>query len=204
MDSRRAFLVLFSILGIQEIVVERPTAQKPHPPIWTWALVASARSARWLRRATICCSASTPHQRMLVTPSPYSKKRARWTGAVLIRCRLGRTRAFFVTDTRAQKDAAMERRVQVPHGQLKLATRPDGTVHGGPAPGHACPGPPWTVPSGRWPVAADACGSAAGRSIAASFSALVSVTKKARVTPTCIGSKRRPSALTVSLNTAMA
>jgi alkanesulfonate monooxygenase SsuD/methylene tetrahydromethanopterin reductase-like flavin-dependent oxidoreductase (luciferase family) len=45
---------------------------------------------------------------------------------------VGVTRAFFVTDTRAEKDAALERRLQNRVRQLKLATRPDGTVHGGP------------------------------------------------------------------------
>jgi alkanesulfonate monooxygenase SsuD/methylene tetrahydromethanopterin reductase-like flavin-dependent oxidoreductase (luciferase family) len=45
---------------------------------------------------------------------------------------VGVTRAFLVTDSRAEKEAAMERRLQNRMRQLKLATRPDGTVHGGP------------------------------------------------------------------------
>jgi alkanesulfonate monooxygenase SsuD/methylene tetrahydromethanopterin reductase-like flavin-dependent oxidoreductase (luciferase family) len=45
---------------------------------------------------------------------------------------VGVTRAFFVTDTRAEKEAALERRLQNRVRQLRLATRPDGTVHGGP------------------------------------------------------------------------
>jgi alkanesulfonate monooxygenase SsuD/methylene tetrahydromethanopterin reductase-like flavin-dependent oxidoreductase (luciferase family) len=45
---------------------------------------------------------------------------------------VGVTRAFFVTDSRAEREAAMERRLQNRMRQLKLATRPDGTVHGGP------------------------------------------------------------------------
>ena len=45
---------------------------------------------------------------------------------------VGVTRAFFVTDSAAEKEAAMERRLQNRIRQLKLATRPDGTVHGGP------------------------------------------------------------------------
>jgi alkanesulfonate monooxygenase SsuD/methylene tetrahydromethanopterin reductase-like flavin-dependent oxidoreductase (luciferase family) len=45
---------------------------------------------------------------------------------------VGVTRAFFVTDSRAEKEAAMERRLQNRMRQLQLATRPDGTVHGGP------------------------------------------------------------------------
>jgi alkanesulfonate monooxygenase SsuD/methylene tetrahydromethanopterin reductase-like flavin-dependent oxidoreductase (luciferase family) len=45
---------------------------------------------------------------------------------------VGVTRAFFVTDSQSEKEAAMERRLQNRMRQLKLATRPDGTVHGGP------------------------------------------------------------------------
>jgi alkanesulfonate monooxygenase SsuD/methylene tetrahydromethanopterin reductase-like flavin-dependent oxidoreductase (luciferase family) len=45
---------------------------------------------------------------------------------------VGVTRAFFVAENAAEKEAAMERRLQNRVRQLKLATRPDGTVHGGP------------------------------------------------------------------------
>ena len=45
---------------------------------------------------------------------------------------VGVTRAFFVTDNQAEKEAALERRLQNRARQLHLATRPDGTVHGGP------------------------------------------------------------------------
>ena len=45
---------------------------------------------------------------------------------------VGVTRAFFVTDSAAERDAALDRRLQNRMRQLKLATRPDGTVHGGP------------------------------------------------------------------------
>jgi alkanesulfonate monooxygenase SsuD/methylene tetrahydromethanopterin reductase-like flavin-dependent oxidoreductase (luciferase family) len=45
---------------------------------------------------------------------------------------VGVTRAFFVADTTAEKEAALERRLQNRTRQLRLATRPDGTVHGGP------------------------------------------------------------------------
>ena len=45
---------------------------------------------------------------------------------------VGVTRAFFVADTKAEKEAALERRLQNRVRQLQLATQPDGTVHGGP------------------------------------------------------------------------
>ena len=45
---------------------------------------------------------------------------------------VGVTRAFFVTDAAEERDAALECRLQNRIRQLKLATRPDGTVAGGP------------------------------------------------------------------------
>jgi alkanesulfonate monooxygenase SsuD/methylene tetrahydromethanopterin reductase-like flavin-dependent oxidoreductase (luciferase family) len=45
---------------------------------------------------------------------------------------VGVTRAFFVTNSAAERDAALERRLHNRLRQLKLATQPDGTVHGGP------------------------------------------------------------------------
>src|SRR5262249_55240729 len=45
---------------------------------------------------------------------------------------IGVTRAFFVADSAAEREDAMERRLANRVRQLKLATRPDGTVHGGP------------------------------------------------------------------------
>jgi len=45
---------------------------------------------------------------------------------------VGVTWAFFVTGSKSEREAAMERRLHNQVRQLKLATRPDGTVHGGP------------------------------------------------------------------------
>jgi alkanesulfonate monooxygenase SsuD/methylene tetrahydromethanopterin reductase-like flavin-dependent oxidoreductase (luciferase family) len=45
---------------------------------------------------------------------------------------IGVTRAFFVAENAAEREEAMERRLANRVRQLKLATRPDGTVHGGP------------------------------------------------------------------------
>jgi alkanesulfonate monooxygenase SsuD/methylene tetrahydromethanopterin reductase-like flavin-dependent oxidoreductase (luciferase family) len=45
---------------------------------------------------------------------------------------VGVTRAFFVSDNPAEKEAAMERRLKNRMRQLRLATQPNGTVHGGP------------------------------------------------------------------------
>ncbi len=45
---------------------------------------------------------------------------------------VGVTRAFMVTDSIPERDAALDRRLQTRLRQLKLATTPDSTVHGGP------------------------------------------------------------------------
>ena len=45
---------------------------------------------------------------------------------------VGITRAFFVAENDEERDTALDRRLQNRVRQLKLATRPDGTVHGGP------------------------------------------------------------------------
>src|SRR5262249_45958166 len=45
---------------------------------------------------------------------------------------VGVSPAFFVADGPDEKETALERRLQNRVRQLRLATRPDGTVHGGP------------------------------------------------------------------------
>jgi len=114
-----------------DIVVEPPTAQKPRPPIWM-----GAGGERSVRRV-----AQQGYNLLLgqyASPADVGRSIAVYKDAVEAtgRCfdpmQVGVTRAFFVTDSRAEKEAAMERRLQNRMRQLKLATRPDGTVHGGP------------------------------------------------------------------------
>ena len=113
------------------IVVEPPTAQKPHPPIWM-----GAGSESSIRRVAA--------QGFNLLLGQYaSPKDVAWNIAVYKSeveahgrrfdpMQIGVTRAFFVADSAAEREAAMERRLQNRTRQLKLATRPDGTVHGGP------------------------------------------------------------------------
>jgi alkanesulfonate monooxygenase SsuD/methylene tetrahydromethanopterin reductase-like flavin-dependent oxidoreductase (luciferase family) len=113
------------------IVVEPPTAQKPHPPIWM-----GAGGERSIRRV-----AQQGYNLLLgqyASPEDVGRSIAIYRDAVEASGRrfdpmqVGVTRAFFVTDSPAEKEAAMERRLQNRTRQLKLATQPDGTVHGGP------------------------------------------------------------------------
>jgi alkanesulfonate monooxygenase SsuD/methylene tetrahydromethanopterin reductase-like flavin-dependent oxidoreductase (luciferase family) len=113
------------------IVVEPPTAQRPHPQIWM-----GAGSENSIRRVAA-------QGFNLVLGQYASPKDVAWNIAVYQSeveahgrrfdpMQVGVTRAFFVAENMAEREAAMDRRLQNRMRQLKLATRPDGTVHGGP------------------------------------------------------------------------
>jgi alkanesulfonate monooxygenase SsuD/methylene tetrahydromethanopterin reductase-like flavin-dependent oxidoreductase (luciferase family) len=113
------------------IVVEPPTAQQPHPPIWM-----GAGSERSIRRV-----AAQGYNLLLgqyASPGDVATSIATYKSEVEAQGRrfdpmqVAVTRAFFVCDTAAEREAAMERRLANRLRQLKLATTPDGTVHGGP------------------------------------------------------------------------
>ena len=114
-----------------EIVVEPPTAQKPHPPIWM-----GAGSERSIRR--VAAQGFNLLLGQYASPEDVAANIAAYKSEVEARggrfdpMQIGVTRAFFVTDDKPEKEAAMERRLHNRMRQLKLATRPDGTVHGGP------------------------------------------------------------------------
>jgi len=113
------------------VVVEPPTAQRPHPPIWMGAGGESS-----VRRV-----ATRGYNLLLgqyASPADVGRSIAAYKAGVEASGRrfdplsVGVTRAFFVADSKAEKEAALERRLANPVRQLKLATSPDGTVHGGP------------------------------------------------------------------------
>ena len=117
--------------SFEKIIVEPPTAQKPHPPIWMGA--GSERSIRQV--------AAKGYNLLLgqyAAPEDVGQSIAIFKDAVEAsgRCfdpmQVGVSRAFFVADGQDEKEAALERRLQNRVRQLRLATWPDGTVHGGP------------------------------------------------------------------------
>jgi alkanesulfonate monooxygenase SsuD/methylene tetrahydromethanopterin reductase-like flavin-dependent oxidoreductase (luciferase family) len=114
-----------------QIVVEPPTAQRPHPPIWMGAGGESS-----VRR--VAEKGGNLLLGQYASPADVGRSIAAYQAAVEARggrfdpLTVGVTRAFFVCDTTAEKEAALERRLANRVRQLKLATRPDGTVHGGP------------------------------------------------------------------------
>ena len=117
--------------SFDEVVVEPPTAQKPHPPIWMGA--GSDRSIRQV--------AEKGYNLLLgqyASPEDVAHSIAVYRTAIEASGRrydpmqVGVTRAFFVTDSAQEKAGALERRLHNRVRQLKLATRPDGTILGGP------------------------------------------------------------------------
>jgi alkanesulfonate monooxygenase SsuD/methylene tetrahydromethanopterin reductase-like flavin-dependent oxidoreductase (luciferase family) len=117
--------------AFDDIVVEPPTAQRPHPPIWMGAGGESS-----VRRV-----AEKGYNLLLgqyAQPADVGKSIAAYRAAVEAQGRrfdptmVGVTRAFFVCDSEDDREAALARRLANRVRQLKLATRPDGTVHGGP------------------------------------------------------------------------
>src|SRR5277367_3844472 len=117
--------------AFDNVVVEPPTAQRPHPPIWMGAGGESS-----VRRV-----AEKGYNLLLgqyAQPTDVAKSIAAYRAGVEAQGRrfdpmsVGVTRAFFVCDKEEDKEAALERRLANRVRQLKLATRPDGTVHGGP------------------------------------------------------------------------
>lgn len=113
------------------IVVEPPSAQKPHPPIWMGA--GSDRSIRRVaeQRCNLLLGQYAAPPEVARAIAVYRDAVAT-SGRVFDPMQIGVTRAFFVTDSVDEKAAALDRRLQNRLRQLKLATRPDGTVHGGP------------------------------------------------------------------------
>ncbi len=117
--------------SFDDIVVEPPTAQLPHPAIWMGA--GGESSVRQVAERGFNLLLGQYAQ-----PADVGRAIATYKSAVEAQGRrfdpmqVGVTRAFFVCDTAQDKEAALERRLANRVRQLKLATRPDGTVHGGP------------------------------------------------------------------------
>jgi alkanesulfonate monooxygenase SsuD/methylene tetrahydromethanopterin reductase-like flavin-dependent oxidoreductase (luciferase family) len=114
-----------------QIVVEPPTAQKPHPPVWMGA--GGEHSIRQVAQKgynVLLGQYAVPED--VGRAIAVFKETVEANGRGFDPMQVGVTRAFFVANTKDEKEAALERRLQNRLRQLKLATRPDGTVHGGP------------------------------------------------------------------------
>jgi alkanesulfonate monooxygenase SsuD/methylene tetrahydromethanopterin reductase-like flavin-dependent oxidoreductase (luciferase family) len=117
--------------SFEKIIVEPPTAQKPHPPIWMGA--GSERSIRQVaaKGYNLLLGQYAPPEDVGQSIAIF-KDAVEASGRRFDPMQVGVSRAFFVADGQDEKEAALERRLQNRVRQLRLATRPDGTVHGGP------------------------------------------------------------------------
>ncbi len=117
--------------SFDEIVVEPPTAQRPHPPIWMGAGGESSVRQVAQRGFNLLLG-------QYASPADVGRSIAAYKEGVEASGRrfdplsVGVTRAFFVADSKDEKEEALERRLANRVRQLKLATQPDGTVLGGP------------------------------------------------------------------------
>ena len=117
--------------AFDQIVVEPPTAQKPHPPIWMGAGGESSIRRVAEKGYNVLLGQYAAPEDVGRAIAVY-KETVEAHGRCFDPMQIGVTRAFFVAESKAEKEAALERRLQNRMRQLRLATRPDGTVHGGP------------------------------------------------------------------------
>ena len=113
------------------VVVEPPTAQLPHPPVWMGAGGESSCRRVGERGYNLLLGQYASAADVARSITAY-KAGVEASGRRFDPLSVGVTRAFFVADSAAEKEAALERRLANRVRQLKLATSPDGTVRGGP------------------------------------------------------------------------
>ena len=117
--------------SFNNIIVEPPPHRKPHPAVWMGA--GSPRSIRDVARRGFNLLLGQYASPTDVKDSiAVFKAAVEESGRVFDPMMVGVTRAFFVADNPAEKQEALDRRLANRLRQLKLATQPDGTVHGGP------------------------------------------------------------------------
>ena len=114
-----------------DIVVEPPSFRKPHPVVWMGA--GSDRSIRDVARRgfnLLLGQYASPED--VAHNIAVFREGVEAVGQSWDPMRVGVTRAFFVSESEQEREAALERRFANRMRQLKLATTPDGTVLGGP------------------------------------------------------------------------
>jgi alkanesulfonate monooxygenase SsuD/methylene tetrahydromethanopterin reductase-like flavin-dependent oxidoreductase (luciferase family) len=114
-----------------DIVVEPPTAQQPHPAVWMGAGGESSVRQVAERGFNLLLGQYAQPADVAKSINAY-RKAVEEQGRQFDPMMVGVTRAFFVCDSEDDKETALQRRLANRVRQLKLATRPDGTVHGGP------------------------------------------------------------------------
>src|SRR5580704_277556 len=112
--------------NFEDIIVEPPTAQKPHPPMWMGA--GSPDSIRQVAARGYnllldqFASFEAVAQRIAIYKEALEKH-----GRVFDPLNVGVTRAFFVAKNTAEKEAALERRMEAQRRLEAISNAPDGT-----------------------------------------------------------------------------
>jgi alkanesulfonate monooxygenase SsuD/methylene tetrahydromethanopterin reductase-like flavin-dependent oxidoreductase (luciferase family) len=113
----------------EDVVVEPPTAQKPHPPIWMGA--GSERSIRRVARRGFnllleqFASAAEIAEKVALYRTETEAQGRRFDPM-----QVGVTRAFFVAASEGEKQAALERRLNGHNRMMALARNPHGPSRG--------------------------------------------------------------------------
>jgi alkanesulfonate monooxygenase SsuD/methylene tetrahydromethanopterin reductase-like flavin-dependent oxidoreductase (luciferase family) len=112
--------------NFEDVIVEPPTAQKPHPPMWMGA--GSPDSIRQVAARGYnllldqFASFETVGERIAIYKEALEKH-----GRVFDPLNVGVTRAFFVAKNTAEKEAALERRMEAQRRLEAISNAPDGT-----------------------------------------------------------------------------
>ena len=114
-----------------DIIVEPPPSRRPYPAVWMGA--GSPRSIRDVarRRFNLLLGQYASSDDVAESIAVF-KEAVEASDRVYNSMMVGVTRAFFVAESEQEREEALERRLSNRLRQLKLATQPDGTVHGGP------------------------------------------------------------------------
>jgi alkanesulfonate monooxygenase SsuD/methylene tetrahydromethanopterin reductase-like flavin-dependent oxidoreductase (luciferase family) len=112
--------------NFEDVIVEPPTAQKPHPPMWMGA--GSPDSIRQVAERGYnllldqFASFETVAQRIAIFKAEVEKR-----GRVFDPMDVGVARAFYVAKDDADKEAALERRLEAQRRLETISNAPDGT-----------------------------------------------------------------------------
>jgi alkanesulfonate monooxygenase SsuD/methylene tetrahydromethanopterin reductase-like flavin-dependent oxidoreductase (luciferase family) len=112
--------------NFEDIIVEPPTAQKPHPPMWMGA--GSPNSIRQVAARGYnllldqFASFETVAERIAIFKSEVEKR-----GRVFDPTEVGVARAFYVAKNAVDKEAALERRLEAQRRLEAISNAPDGT-----------------------------------------------------------------------------
>jgi len=112
--------------NFEDIIVEPPTAQKPHPPMWMGA--GSPQSIRQVAARGYnllldqFASFETVAERVAIFKTAVEER-----GRVFDPLEVGVARAFYVAKDAADKEAALERRLEAQHRLATVSNAPDGT-----------------------------------------------------------------------------